>query len=192
MQVRRREMIPNKFNNMQFEGRVDSVNMHETGIHRFGHTQVRVPCRQAHFYHLRHSYKNIALNEWPIKMDTLVNQLNTQWQQRIDSASFQNNNLSIKPLIRSSIESLEDFDRCMSAINEEHWTRYVSRCLTPHVCFTKLQRHIDCVASLAGYAFAHSTGDYLSVWRNASFVKSETNCEAPLPHFLTGNHFYLP
>lgn len=56
--------------------RVDSVNMHETGIHRFGYVQVRVPCRQAHFYHLRHSYKNIGINEWPIEMTKLSSMLN--------------------------------------------------------------------------------------------------------------------
>ena len=26
--------------------------MHETGIHKFGYVQVRVPCRDAHFYRI--------------------------------------------------------------------------------------------------------------------------------------------
>lgn len=50
--------------------------MHETGIHRFGYVQVRVPCRQAHFYHLRHSYKNIGVDEWKIDMENLASILN--------------------------------------------------------------------------------------------------------------------
>ena len=56
--------------------RVDSVNMHETGIHRLGYVQVRIPCRQAHFYHLRHSYKNIGDAEWKIDMSKLKSMLN--------------------------------------------------------------------------------------------------------------------
>src|SRR4051794_10390489 len=66
--------FPKKF--PKILGRVDSVNMHETGIHRFGFVQVRVPCRQAHFYHLRHSYKNIGVDEWKIDMENLAKILN--------------------------------------------------------------------------------------------------------------------
>ncbi|PAV59914.1 hypothetical protein WR25_12514 [Diploscapter pachys] len=55
--------------------RVDSVNMHETGIHRFGYVQTRVPCRQAHFYHLRHSHA-VVPSPTPIDMSPLSNLLN--------------------------------------------------------------------------------------------------------------------
>ncbi|KHJ85916.1 hypothetical protein OESDEN_14347 [Oesophagostomum dentatum] len=55
--------------------RVDSVNMHETGIHRFGYVQTRVPCRQAHFYHLRHSHHTVP-NPVNIDMSNLATILN--------------------------------------------------------------------------------------------------------------------
>uniref|UniRef100_A0A915LQR5 Glycosyltransferase family 92 protein n=1 Tax=Meloidogyne javanica TaxID=6303 RepID=A0A915LQR5_MELJA len=118
--------------------RVDSVNMHETGIHRFGYSQVRVPCRRAHFYHLRHSFKNIALNEWPIKLDLLQYKLEQQWQLRLN---FNFTKIATETkLTRSSFESFADFDNCMIAINEEHWSLRVSRCLTPHVCYSRMAR----------------------------------------------------
>ncbi|CAK5099171.1 unnamed protein product [Meloidogyne enterolobii] len=118
--------------------RVDSVNMHETGIHRFGYSQVRVPCRRAHFYHLRHSFKNIALNEWPIKLDLLQYKLEQQWQLRLN---FNFTKIATETkLTRSSVESFADFDNCMIAINEEHWSLRVSRCLTPHVCYSRMAR----------------------------------------------------
>ncbi|KAL3097032.1 hypothetical protein niasHS_002748 [Heterodera schachtii] len=170
--------------------RVDTVNMHESGIHRFGFVQVRVPCRQAHFYHLRHSYKNIAINEWPIDMSKLRQMLNERWHFRAES-NF-SSEIQSKMLARSSVESFEDFDKCMSAINEEHWRMRVSRCLTPHVCFSRLAKNISCVATTGDYAFVHSDGDFISVLRNARFVGSEANCEAPMPRFVTGNHFYTP
>uniref|UniRef100_A0AC34FBD8 Glycosyltransferase family 92 protein n=1 Tax=Panagrolaimus sp. ES5 TaxID=591445 RepID=A0AC34FBD8_9BILA len=116
--------------------RVDSVNMHETGIHRFGFVQVRVPCRQAHFYHLRHSYKDVGVNEWPIEMTKLSNMLNNQWQTRL--STFES--IANETIVKSSTKSFEDFDHCMSAINSEHWTMSVSRCLTPHVCYSRLAR----------------------------------------------------
>lgn len=163
--------------------------MHETGIHRFGYAQIRVPCRKAHFYHLRHSYKNIALNEWPIQMNNLQNMLNLQWKLRINEFS---NETTQRDIVKSSTKSFEDFDRCMGAINEEHWTMHVSRCLTPHVCYSKLARQMACVAVNAEYSFAHANGDYVSVLRNTRIVESEPNCEAPLPRFIDGNHFFYP
>lgn len=112
--------------------------MHETGILRFGFAQVRVPCRQAHFYHLRHSYKDMARNEWPIQMDKLQLLLNEQWRRRM-TLDF-SEEARQKLLIRSSVESFADFDHCMMAINEEHWSMRVSRCLTPHVCYSRLAK----------------------------------------------------
>lgn len=109
--------------------------MHETGINRFGYVQVRIPCHKAHFYHLRHSYKNIALNEWPIKMNKLSNLLNTHWQNRLNQTFSHKINNRI--LEKSSTESFEDFDRCVIAITDEHFTLKVSRCMTPHVCYSK-------------------------------------------------------
>uniref|UniRef100_A0A914GTY7 Glycosyltransferase family 92 protein n=1 Tax=Globodera rostochiensis TaxID=31243 RepID=A0A914GTY7_GLORO len=170
--------------------RVDTVNMHESGIHRLGFVQVRVPCRQAHFYHLRHSYKNIAINEWPIDMAKLRPMLNERWRFRVES-NF-SLELRSKVLARSSVDSFEDFDKCMGAINEEHWRLRVSRCLTPHVCFSRLAKNISCVATTGDYEFVHSDGDFISVLRNAKFVDSESNCEAPVPQFVGGNHFYMP
>jgi len=127
-------------NCLQFpcQGRVDSVNMHETGILRLGFAQVRVPCRQAHFYHLRHSYKDMARNEWPIQMDNLQLLLNEQWKRRM-AVNF-GEEARQKLLTPSSVESFADFDRCMMAINEEHWSMRVSRCLTPHVCYSRLAK----------------------------------------------------
>lgn len=100
--------------------------------------QVRVPCRQAHFYHMRHSYKNIALNEWPVDMSALRATLNARWHTRLQSGFSAH--ARAKLLARSSVESFADFDKCMGAINTEHWGLRVSRCLTPHVCFSRLAR----------------------------------------------------
>uniref|UniRef100_A0A914N3Z8 Glycosyltransferase family 92 protein n=3 Tax=Meloidogyne TaxID=189290 RepID=A0A914N3Z8_MELIC len=172
--------------------RVDSVNMHETGIHRFGYSQVRVPCRRAHFYHLRHSFKNIALNEWPIKLDLLQYKLEQQWQLRLN---FNFTKIATETkLTRSSVESFADFDNCMIAINEEHWSLRVSRCLTPHVCYSRMARNMSCVAAIADYKFAYSgNGDYVSALNGeVELGPSELNCEAPLPKFSYGNHYYLP
>uniref|UniRef100_A0A915D2T1 Glycosyltransferase family 92 protein n=1 Tax=Ditylenchus dipsaci TaxID=166011 RepID=A0A915D2T1_9BILA len=170
--------------------RVDTVNMHETGIHRFGYVQTRVPCRQAHFYHLRHSYKNIALNEWPIDTSKLVGMLTDQWNTRVKTEF--NDTVIRKSLVKSSTESFEDFDKCMGSINEEHWSLKVSRCLTPHVCYSKLARNMGCVAMLGEYEFSHSKGDYITVLRQSKLVESEPNCEAPLPKYFNGNHYYMP
>ncbi|KAE9550650.1 hypothetical protein FO519_006144 [Halicephalobus sp. NKZ332] len=168
--------------------RVDSVNMHETGIHRLGYVQVRVPCRQAHFYHLRHSYKNIGGAEWRIDMSKLKSMLDSQFEKRLDTFE----ELKHRPLIKSSTESFEDFDRCMSSVNSEHWTLKVSRCLTPHVCYSRLARNMDCIAALGNYEFAHDNGDYIVVLNGVQMINSTSNCEAPLPKYVKGNHFYLP
>ncbi|CAD6199833.1 unnamed protein product [Caenorhabditis auriculariae] len=167
--------------------RVDSVNMHETGIHRFGYVQTRVPCRKAHFYHLRHSHNTVP-SPSPIDMNPLVDILNGRWQQRlVEFSEFRDAQLN-----KSNTESLEDFDRCMGAINDEHWTMQVSRCLTPHVCFTRLKRNVDCIAVRADYEFYRSGRGYFMLPTNVTTQASLPNCEAPVPEFTSGNHFFAP
>uniref|UniRef100_A0AC34RBL3 Glycosyltransferase family 92 protein n=1 Tax=Panagrolaimus sp. JU765 TaxID=591449 RepID=A0AC34RBL3_9BILA len=168
--------------------RVDSVNMHETGIHRLGYVAVKLPCHKAHFYHLRHSYKNIGSTGWPIDMTNLATMLNTQWNSRL--ASF--GPIATKPLVKSSTESFKDFDQCVEAINSEHWTFKVSRCMTPHVCYSRLAGNMECIATLGDYEFVHDKGDFITVLNNVSLVNSSANCEAPLPKYIKGDYFYLP
>ncbi|CAJ0596712.1 unnamed protein product [Cylicocyclus nassatus] len=83
--------------------------------------------------------------------------------------------------------------RCMSAINDEHWTLHVSRCLTPHVCFSRLSRDVDCVAARAEYEFFRSgaNGYFLQV-SNVSITTSDANCKAPVPPLVSGNHYFAP
>ncbi|CAI2349007.1 unnamed protein product [Caenorhabditis sp. 36 PRJEB53466] len=167
--------------------RVDSVNMHETGIHRFGYVQTRIPCRQAHFYHLRHSHNTVP-SPTPINMSPLADMLNKQWQSRVEGfGSFKSEVLN-----KTNTEYLEDFDRCMGAINDEHWTMKVSRCLTPHVCFSRLRRDVDCVAVASEYEFYRSGKGYFMNPINLRVQKSETNCESPVPPFTSGNHYFAP
>ncbi|RCN50103.1 hypothetical protein ANCCAN_03708 [Ancylostoma caninum] len=167
--------------------RVDSVNMHETGIHRFGYVQTRVPCRQAHFYHLRHSHHTVS-NPVGIDMSNLAATLNRQWYSRLESFK----DFKDIPLNKSSTESFEDFDRCMGAINEEHWTLHVSRCLTPHVCFSRLKRDVDCVAARAEFDFYRSGVGYFLQATNVTIAASDPNCEAPVPPIVSGNHYFTP
>ncbi|KAE9417657.1 hypothetical protein Angca_008876, partial [Angiostrongylus cantonensis] len=167
--------------------RVDSVNMHETGIHRFGYVQTRVPCRQAHFYHLRHSHHSVS-NAVKIDMSNLATSLNRQWYKRLGTFT----KLKDVPLNESTTESFEDFDRCMSAINDEHWTLRVSRCLTPHVCFSRLKRDVDCVATRAEFDFFRSGVGYFLHSRNVFIGPSDPNCEAPVPPIVAGNHYFAP
>ena len=68
----------------------------------------------------------------------------------------------------------------------------VSRCMTPHVCYARLAKNMDCIAVLGDYEFVHDNGDFITVLKDAKFVNSTSNCEAPLPKFIKGNHFYLP
>lgn len=116
---------------------MDTVNMHESGIHRLGYVQVRVPCRQAHFYHLRHSYKNAGINEWGVDMNLMALTLNKQWQERLQGTLSR---IANRTITKSSLESFEDFDQCVMEINAEHWSLKVSRCMTPHVCYSRLAR----------------------------------------------------
>uniref|UniRef100_A0A914RKJ0 Glycosyltransferase family 92 protein n=1 Tax=Parascaris equorum TaxID=6256 RepID=A0A914RKJ0_PAREQ len=173
-------------------GRVDSVNMHETGIHRFGYVQVRVPCHKAHFYHMRHSYGEVG-HETSIDMRKLMDMLNKllskAFTRRITTSLIALSNVTLS---KSSTESFADFDRCMSAINDEHWSLRVSRCLTPHVCYSRLIRNVDCMASLGRYEFMHVDGDFIIVPMESKLVRSEQNCESPPSTFVNGNHFYLP
>lgn len=60
----------------------------------------------------------------------------SQWQTRL--STFES--IVNETIVKSSTKSFEDFDRCMGAINSEHWTMSVSRCLTPHVCYSRLAR----------------------------------------------------
>ncbi|GMT17299.1 hypothetical protein PFISCL1PPCAC_28328, partial [Pristionchus fissidentatus] len=169
-------------------GRVDSVNMHETGIHRFGYVQTRVPCRIGHFYHLRHSHSSVA-DSTPIQLGNLATILNNNWQKRLESTF---SSLLNETLIRSETDSFRDFDRCMGAINEEHWTLHVSRCLTPHVCYSRLRRDMACVASTTDYQFVRSGSGYLIGQDKQRFIPAQTNCEAHVPVFTDGNHYFAP
>ncbi|KAI6214554.1 hypothetical protein M3Y94_00282100 [Aphelenchoides besseyi] len=169
--------------------RVDSVNMHETGIHRMGYVQTRVPCGRAHFYHLRHSYKTAALHEWRINMSTLVENLDRQWNQRLSNVFVGISNITLPKL---NTESFEDFDRCVMLITQEHFKLSVSRCMTPHVCYSRVVRDISCIATSGEYEFAYSDGDFTIALRRSHYVNSEPNCEAPIPKYIKGNHFYLP
>jgi hypothetical protein len=49
------------------------------------------------------------------------------------------------------------------------------------------------MAAVTDYEFAYSAGDFvIGLKKEAELVESEPNCEAPLPKFSQGNHFYLP
>ncbi|CAD5220903.1 unnamed protein product [Bursaphelenchus xylophilus] len=169
--------------------RVDTVNMHETGIHRLGYVQIRVPCRKGHFYHLRHSYKNMASNQWKLDMNPLSNMLDNQWQRRLTDTFHDLSNITLE---QSSIDSFEDLDQCVMKVTEEHFTLRVSRCMTPHVCFTRKATNSTCVAADANYGFARSGEDFIIAPLNTQLVNSASNCDAPMPKFTSGSHFYLP
>jgi hypothetical protein len=80
------------------------------------------------------------VNEWPIEMTKLQGILNERWERRLGeefSAEARQ-----KLLAPSSVESFADFDKCVIAINEEHFSMRVSRCLTPHVCYSRLARYV--------------------------------------------------
>lgn len=111
--------------------------MHETGVSRLGFVQVRVPCRKAHFYHLRHSYKDIAVNQWPVDMGGLAERLQRAWEGRLASNLAPLANVSAP---RASLASFDDFDKCVMAVTEEHFRLQVSRCMTPHACFLRADR----------------------------------------------------
>ncbi|CAD5215004.1 unnamed protein product [Bursaphelenchus okinawaensis] len=169
--------------------RVDTVNMHETGIHRMGYVQVRVPCRKGHFYHLRHSYKNTATGQWKVDMTNLSDMLNKQWQNRLTGPLEP---LANEVLAKSATESFEDLDKCVMKVTDEHFTLKVSRCMTPHVCFTRRATNSSCVATDANYGFARSGSDFIINTLDTQLVSSTMNCDAPLPRFTSGSHFYLP
>ncbi|VDK18009.1 unnamed protein product [Anisakis simplex] len=168
--------------------RVDSVNMHETGIHRFGYVQVRVPCHMAHFYHLRHSYRDVEHGA-RIDMNNLVDNLNRAFENRLQTVLAK---IASEKLNKSSTESFADFDDCVIAINREHMRLRVSRCMTPHVCYSRLNRDMDCVASEGEFEFVHSDGDFVIVLTNARYTRAERNCIAPNSKFTKGDYFYLP
>jgi hypothetical protein len=57
------------------------------------------------------------------------------------------------------------------------------------------QQQIKCTAVTADYRFRRIGDDYVIVRvknAGASFVDSDANCDAPVPKFVAGNHFYIP
>ncbi|VDK29477.1 unnamed protein product [Gongylonema pulchrum] len=168
--------------------RVDSVNMHETGIHRLGHTQVRVPCHRAHFYHMRHSFREPEVAQ-SLNMFNLLRLINSNFQERLKTTL---NAISELSLNNSITETLNDFDRCVKEVNKEHFTLKVSRCMTPHACNLKLSSDVACTASTGNYEFVYASGDFLLGLMGAQFVKSNANCDAPISAILKGDHFYAP
>ncbi|VDN07465.1 unnamed protein product [Thelazia callipaeda] len=146
--------------------RVDTVNMHESGINRFGYVQVRVPCHQAHFYHMRHSFRELSTGR----------------------------NINMKNLYfhHSFTETLKKFDECVIEINKEHFKLKVSRCMTPHVCYLQLSSNVDCIASVGIYHFTYLSGNFILAIVNAHFAMSDANCDAPMSKITAGNYFYAP
>uniref|UniRef100_A0A1I7VF54 Glycosyltransferase family 92 protein n=1 Tax=Loa loa TaxID=7209 RepID=A0A1I7VF54_LOALO len=116
--------------------RVDTVNMHESGINRLGYVQVRVPCHQAHFYHMRHSFRDQAIGQF-INMNNLVQLLNRNFQKRLQTTL---QTISKQRMNSTLTGTLDDFDKCIIEINKEHFKLKVSRCMTPHVCYLKMKR----------------------------------------------------
>ncbi|OZC06396.1 hypothetical protein X798_06620 [Onchocerca flexuosa] len=92
----------------------------------------------------------------------------------------------------SLTEALDGFDKCVIEINKEHFKLKVSRCMTPHVCFLKLKKEVNCLASIGNYEFAHISGDFILRLMDAQFVDSDENCDAPISKIVKGNHFYAP
>ncbi|EFO19925.1 hypothetical protein LOAG_08568 [Loa loa] len=168
--------------------RVDTVNMHESGINRLGYVQVRVPCHQAHFYHMRHSFRDQAIGQF-INMNNLVQLLNRNFQKRLQTTL---QTISKQRMNSTLTGTLDDFDKCIIEINKEHFKLKVSRCMTPHVCYLKMKSEIDCVASVGNYEFAHISGDFILRLMNAQFTDSDKNCDAPISKIVKGNYFYAP
>ncbi|VDK70015.1 unnamed protein product [Litomosoides sigmodontis] len=152
--------------------RVDTINMHESGINRLGYVQVRIPCHRAHFYHMRHSFREQFENNSEIlNMNNLVQLLNRNFQKRLQTTL----RIAAKQRMNSSLmETLGDFDRCVIEINKEHFSE------------------VDCVASVGRYEFAHASGDFILQLIDAQFRESEANCDAPISKIAKGNHFYAP
>uniref|UniRef100_A0A0N5A5D2 Glycosyltransferase family 92 protein n=1 Tax=Parastrongyloides trichosuri TaxID=131310 RepID=A0A0N5A5D2_PARTI len=170
--------------------RVDTVNMHESGINRFGYTQVRLPCRQAHFYHLRHSYRNLpSQSSDRVNMSTIVSLLNNQFKHRLSTTLSTISNL---PISESLLDTFRDFDECVKAVNKEHFTLKVSRCMTPSACFARPpSSNMNCTAATTDYSFARIGADFISAPGIYKFIPS-SDCDAPIPKYTTGNSFYLP
>uniref|UniRef100_A0A0N5BX26 Glycosyltransferase family 92 protein n=1 Tax=Strongyloides papillosus TaxID=174720 RepID=A0A0N5BX26_STREA len=170
--------------------RVDTVNMHESGINRFGYVQVRLPCRQAHFYHLRHSYRNLpSQTSDHIDMSTMVSLLNNQFKHRLSTTLSTISNL---PISESRLDTFRAFDECVKAVNNEHFTLKVSRCMTPSACFAKSPSgNMNCTAAITDYSFARVGNDFISAPGAFKFVPSD-DCDAPIPKYTNGNSYYLP
>ncbi|KAK6102412.1 Glycosyltransferase 92 family protein [Brugia pahangi] len=168
--------------------RVDTINMHESGINRFGYVQVRIPCHQAHFYHMRHSFREQTTGQF-IDMNNLVQLLNKNFQKRLKTTL----RFIAKQQLNSSLtETLDDFDKCIIEINKEHFKLKVSRCMTPHVCYLKLKSEVKCIASVGSYEFAYASGDFILRLMSARFMDSDQNCDAPISKIIKGNYFYAP
>ncbi|KAL4003822.1 Glycosyltransferase 92 family protein [Acanthocheilonema viteae] len=168
--------------------RVDTINMHESGINRLGYVQVRIPCHRAHFYHMRHSFHEQSTGQ-PLNMNNLVRLLNRNFRERLQTTL----RMIAKQRMNGSLtETLNDFDKCVIEINKEHFKLKVSRCMTPHVCYLKLKSEADCIASVGSYEFAHASGDFILRLIDARFSDSDENCDAPISKIVKGNHFYAP
>ncbi|VDK83016.1 unnamed protein product [Onchocerca ochengi] len=168
--------------------RVDTINMHESGINRLGYVQVRIPCHRAHFYHMRHSFREQTEGK-SLNMSNLVRLLNKNFQKRLQTTL---RTIAKQWMNGSLTETLDDFDKCVIEINKEHFKLKVSRCMTPHVCYLKLRNEVNCVASIGNYEFAHISGDFILRLMDAQFIDSDENCDAPISKVVKGNHFYAP
>uniref|UniRef100_A0AC35U9A9 Glycosyltransferase family 92 protein n=1 Tax=Rhabditophanes sp. KR3021 TaxID=114890 RepID=A0AC35U9A9_9BILA len=169
--------------------RVDTVLMHESGINKFGYAQVRLPCRQAHFYHLRHSFRSISSDSDEIEMTEMVKILNGQFANRLSTSLSGIANL---PIYQSSFSSFRDFDECVMAVTDENFSLKVSRCMTPSACFVRhMPTNMNCTATHTDFSFARIGNDFISASGIQSFIPS-SDCDAPVPKFNSGNSYYLP
>lgn len=147
---------------------------------------MRVPCHRAHFYHMRHSFREYAAGQ-SLNMFNLVRLLNAfvfsnvlffklKRKMACQNKIFSNfrerlkttlGAISKRSLNSSMIESLNDFDTCVKAINEEHFTLKVSRCMTPHACNLRLKRFVSVFWLSMGFAFFHTF--FVGLWKKNSF-----------------------
>lgn len=70
-------------------------------------------------------------------MSMLARYLERRWKVKLNTVF---SSVSDQILPKSSTESFQDFDRCVMLITEEHFKLKVSRCMTPHVCFSRVVR----------------------------------------------------
>ncbi|KHN77576.1 UPF0392 protein F13G3.3 [Toxocara canis] len=150
--------------------RVDSVNMHETGILRFGYVQL------------------------------LGKQTNTQATNCVRTWAETQRGQDVPSLGRKVQKDTVEKHAVRVPCHKAHFYHLrhsyteVERDepLDMSNLIDSLNRDIDCMASEGGYEFAYADGDFVIVLTKAKLVDSDPNCEAPLPKILKGNHFYLP